>query len=292
MLQRPLDEIVEVDDTDRPPVFAGTTGVPPVWHKKKVARIIPANWDKLKPFLEGVSPEEFHHDYLENATDKDGVFHRMLGDKIARAFVEALVFVVEDASGNAVGTVPIDASLTSRYARGGRLRVTLWLNHPTAFARDKFFYLRIKTRVISTPLPGVEIDVSDVLPPGSYMIVQSASMRYKTAHYNELFRYSSLGDDLTASDGVTIYAGPTSEELKDPRKEDLALVNRLIAHLDDHLEHYHKALWLDMTPERRFLLLDGIILDGKGEGRSVASLVEQICSRWSATAWCSRSRRG
>lgn len=273
VLQRPLDEIVEVDDTDRPPVFSGSNVAPPVWHKKKVARIIPANWAKLKPLLDGVSPEEFHHDYLENATDKDGVFHSMLGEKIARAFVGSLVFTVEDANGNSVGTVPIDASLTSRYARNGMLRVTMRLNQPTSFARDKFFYLRIKTRVLS--LPGPDVNLGDVLPEGSYMTVESASMRYKTAHYDGfLFRYQTLGDDLTATDGATIYAGPSSDELKDPRREDIALVNRLIAHLNDHLEHYHKALWLDMTPERRFLLLDGIILDGKGEGRSVASLVE------------------
>lgn len=275
VLQRPLDEIVEVDDTDRPPVFSGSAVAPPVWHKKKVARVIAGNWEKLKPFLEGISPEEFHKDYLENVADKDGVFHRMLGEKIARAFIKSLVFVVEDASGNSLGTVPFDASLTSRYARNGRLRVTLRLNQPTSFARDKVFYLRIRTRVISSLFPGVEVNVGDVLPEGSYMTVESASMRYKTAHYDGfLFRYQSLGDDLTATDGVTIYAGPTSDELKDPRKEDLAIVNRLVAHLNDHLEHYHKAMWLEMTPERRFLLLDGIILEGKGEGRSVASLAE------------------
>lgn len=275
VLQRPLDEIVEVDDTDRPPVFGGSATMPPVWHKKKVSRIIVANWKRLEPFLEGISPQEFHRDHLENATDKDGVFHRMLGEKIARAFVKSLVFVVEDSTGNAIGNVPIDASLTSRYARNGRLRVTLRLNQPTAFARDKFFYLRIRTRILSLPVVGVDLNLGDVLPEGSYMTVESASMRYKTAHYDGfLFDFRSLGDDLTATDGVTIYAGPTRDELKDPRREDLALVNRLIAHLNDHLEHYHKALWLDMTAERRFMLLDGIILEGKGEGRSLASLVE------------------
>lgn len=275
VLQRPLDEIVEVDDTDRPPVFGGSATMPPVWHKKKVSRIIVANWKRLEPFLEGISPQEFHRDYLENATDKDGVFHRMLGEKIARAFVKSLVFVVEDRTGNAIGNVPIDASLTSRYARNGRLRVTLRLNQPTAFARDKVFYLRIKTRVLSLPVVGVDLNLGDVLPEGSFMTVESATMRYKTAHYDGvLFDFRALGDDLTATDGVTLYAGPSGEELEDPRRKDLAVVNRLIAHLNDHLEHYHKALWLDMTPERRFMLLDGIILDGKGEGRSLASLVE------------------
>lgn len=276
VLQRPMDQIVEVDDTDRGPVFAGSTVSPPVWHKKKVARIIPGNWEKLKPFLDGVSPEEFHHDYLENAPDKDGVFHRMLGEKIARAFIDSLVFLVEDETGRSLGTVPLDASVTSRYARNGSLRVTLRLNQPTTFARDKFHYLRIRTRVRLGSFPNIElVNLGDILPDGSYMTVESASMRYKTRHYDGfLFRYHALGDDLTATDGVTIYAGPTSEELKDPRKEDIALVNRLVAHLNDHLEHYHKAVWLEMTPERRFLLLDGIILHGKGEGRSVASLVE------------------
>ena len=277
VLQRPLDDIIEVDDTDRPPVFSGSQQIPPIWHKKKVGKIIPANWEKLKPFLGGISPVEFHKDYLEGARDKDAVFHQMVGEKIAHEFIKSLVFDVEDDTGRGIGTLPIDASATSRYVRNGMLRVTLRLNQSTSFARNKFHYLRIKTKIRTISILGTEITVNlgDILPDGSYMTVESGFMRYKTKHFDGfLFKYQNLGDDLTATDGVTIYAGPISEELKDPRKEDLVIVNKLIAHLNDNLEYYHKCMWTAMTEQRRFMLLDGIVLNGKGGGRSVASLVE------------------
>jgi hypothetical protein len=281
VLQRPIDEIVEVDDTDRAPVFPGNQYSSTVWHKKKIGKIISANWAKLTPFLDGISPEEFHKDYLEGATDKDAVFHQMIGEKVAREFIRNLVFDVEDNTGRSIGNIPIDTSITSRYARNGMLRVTLRLNQPTSFARDKFHYLRIKTKIITGSIFGANIpfNLGDILPDGSYMTVESGFMRYKTNHFDGfLFKYQDLGDDLTATDGVTIYAGPSSEELKDPRKEDLVLANKLIAHLNDNLEYYHKSIWLNMTAQRRFMLLDGIILNEdekeKGGGRSVASLVE------------------
>ncbi|MBL7791497.1 MAG: hypothetical protein JNK77_04175 [Saprospiraceae bacterium] len=276
VLQRPIDDIVEVDDTDRPPVFAGSQYSPPVWHKKKVGRIIKANWEKLKPFLEGVQPEQFYLDYLEGAADKDVVFHQMLGEKIARAFVNSLTFIVENESGNSSGTVSIDAAVTSRYVRNGMLKVTLRLTQPTSFARDKFHYLKIKTKFRLDLFPNLEItNLGDILPDGSYMTVESGFLRYRTKHFDGfLFKYQTLGDDLTATDGVTIYTGPTTDELRDPRKEDLAIMNRLIAHLNDNLEHYHAEIWREMDDKRRFMLLDGIILNGKGEGKSVASLVE------------------
>ena len=119
------------------------------------------------------------------------------------------------------------------------------------------------------------VNLRPLLPEGSFITVVSGLMNYRTQFSNgTLFKFQNIGDDLSSYDGVTIYTGPSTEELKDPRKEDVNIVNKLIAHLNDNLEYYHRAIWLNMSPERRFMLLDGIVLNGKGEGRSVASLVE------------------
>jgi len=261
-LQRPLDEIVEVDDTDRPPVFAGIGNFPPVWHKKKVGRIIVANWSKLEKVVG--NPAEFYENYLQNVPDKDAVFHQMLGERMTRQFVDSLLFTLQDEAGLSIGSVPVDASVSSRYARNGLLSVTLRITGPTNLPRDRFHYLRIS------------IDpAKDILSEGSFATVQAGSMRYRTRHFTyALFSYLRLNDDLTATDGVALYTGPTADELKDPRREDLVVVNKLIAHLNDNLEHYHKQIWMGMSDQRRFMLLDGIFLNGKGEGRSVASLVQ------------------
>ncbi|CCG98746.1 hypothetical protein FAES_0735 [Fibrella aestuarina BUZ 2] len=261
-LQRPLDEIVEVDDTDRPPVFAGSVGFPPVWHKKKVGRIIVANWSKLEKVIG--NPAEFYENYLQNVPDKDAVFHQMLGERLARQFVDSLLFTVQDEAGVSIGSVPVDASVSSRYTRNGLLSVTLRITGPTNLPRDRFHYLRI----------GID-SAKDILSEGSFATVQSGAMRYRTRHFTyALFNYPRLNEDLTATDGVALYAGPTADELKDPRREDLVVVNKLIAHLNDNLEYYHKQIWMNMSEQRRFMLLDGIFLNGKGEGRSVASLVQ------------------
>jgi hypothetical protein len=107
--------------------------------------------------------------------------------------------------------------------------------------------------------------------------VETGSIRYKGPHYEGfLCNYQNINDDLTVSDSITLYAGPTADELRDPRKDDLALVNRLLDHLNANLEEAHSAVWRGFSEQRRFLLLDGIILPpkSKGNGRSLASLVE------------------
>lgn len=276
VLRRPADRYEEVEDKSKPVVTPAGVVYP---YTKKVAKMIPENWARLKPFLGSLTPEQFYEQYMAEATDKDAVFHRELGEKIAREFINLLVFHVANENGNTIGVIPIDASISSRYYRDGVLKVTLRLNQPTSFGRDKFHYMQIKSKVatIDLPfgLPDIPINLANILPDGSYLTVESGFMRYRTKHFEGfLFNYSYLGDDLTATDGVMIYAGPSNEELRDPRKEDVALVNRLIAHLNDNLEYFHKEIWLRLSLERRFMLLDGIILNGKGEGRSVASLVE------------------
>ncbi|OQY99662.1 MAG: hypothetical protein B6D41_01135 [Chloroflexi bacterium UTCFX4] len=269
VLRRPTDKIEEVVDKSRP--VPTTTGIEYPF-TKKVAAIIPENWDRLKPFLGSLTPEQFYDEYLAETKDKDAVFHRELGEKITHEFINLLAFHVADETGKTIGTIPIDASVASRYYRDGVLRVTLRLTQPTSFARDTFHYLQIKSKVDST---NTTINLANILPDGSFLTVESASMRYRTKHFaGFLFNYSYLGDDLTATDGVTVYAGPSNEELKDPRKEDVVLVNRLLDHLNDNMEDYHAIMWSSMSEKKRFMLLDGIILNGKGEGRSVASLVE------------------
>ena len=113
------------------------------------------------------------------------------------------------------------------------------------------------------------------MPDNSSITIESGFIRYRTNHYEGfLFRYQSIRDDLAGGDDVVLFAGPGPDELRNPRKDDIAVVNKLIDHLNDNLVQYHHLLWQNMHESERFMLLDGIILGGKGENRSVASLVE------------------
>ena len=261
IIRRPEDKLVEVDDYSKP--IYGPSGI--IGYQKKFEEEInEANWQSLIPFLGADTPQGFYQHYLKNSRNKDEVFHRLLGEKIATSFVGALTFHVADETGNEISSMAFDTSLTSRYRKEGTLNITVRFMGPSQFSRDKVHYIKIRC------------GTTNVLPDYSSIIIVSGFIRYKAPHYEGfLCRYQSIQDDLSPSDGATLYAGPTSDELRDPRKDDIAVLNTLLDHLNDNLEYYHKAIWLRMSPERRFLLIDGIILPGeKGLGRSLASLVE------------------
>jgi Papain-like cysteine protease AvrRpt2/N-acetylmuramoyl-L-alanine amidase len=261
-LRRPADKLVEVDDTDHP-IVAG--GVLVGYAKKKVEEIEEANWASLQPFLGTTTPREFYDQYLRNAASKDEAFHRQLGQKIAEAFVASLRFTVADETGNQIAAMNFDATLTSRYRREGVLNVTVRFAGPTSFGRDKISYLKIRA------------GQGNVLPDNSTVVIESGFIRYKSPHLEGfLCNFSEINDDLGASDSATLYAGPTAEELRDPRRDDVALLNRLLGHLNDNLEPCHRAIWMQLPPDRLWLLLDGIVMapGSKGAGRSLASLVE------------------
>jgi hypothetical protein len=40
-------------------------------------------------------------------------------------------------------------------------------------------------------------------------------------------------------------------------KRDAYLVYKLIEHLNGNIEYYNKALWYNLDPDRRYMLLDG-----------------------------------
>jgi len=77
----------------------------------------------------------------------------------------------------------------------------------------------------------------------------------------------SLGDNVEVPTPLSLY------EKRNPRQLDRRQASQLIDHLNEHIEYYHRAVWIEMDPNRRFLLLDGFIAPDAG-GRSVASVVE------------------
>ena len=105
--------------------------------------------------------------------------------------------------------------------------------------------------------------------------LRSGNLRYRTDNFAGTLFDGSIDNDIFAgSDGAYMVTPLTQEELRNPRGEDVNAANNLIHHLNENLEFYHTALFSDFTPQRRLMLLDGIIAPGKANGRSVASVVE------------------
>lgn len=236
-------------------------------------------WGALKPLL-WTSPAALFNLYFEGRkrAERDRIFARELLPRIAEQFLPTLSFhfIKNDGSAQDIG---LDATLVSGFREGAPLAVSLRPTGPLPATRRE-------------DVRAFEIRANYTLPEGSKVMVHTGTLRYRTAHLSHyLFREHRLMNDLSAGprpgapggwgrgsdagpgDTARVITLPDRTELRNPREEDRALSKRLVAHLNEHLEHYHKAIWWRMDPDRRYMLLDGFTAPGAGD-RSVASVVE------------------
>lgn len=161
-----------------------------------------------------------------------------------------------------------DYSGASRY-KGGEQQMRVRLNGTTTKAR---FLLPLYIKFFSNSTAFKSIKDSVTVDVGNVTIL------YSTAHYNGRLFSGYVGDDLL--DDTTLYIPENSDEKRNPRNEDIFIVEKLIVHLNSNLEHYNKALWRDLDPDRRFMLIDGFNIQifndfGIPAGmRSLASVVK------------------
>ena len=158
------------------------------------------------------------------------------------------------------------------------------------FANDRSLYVSLRLGGTLPPISFLKIGgqledsvgsvsyLVDLLPTNSKVIVESGEMRYRTQYSsNYLFRNVRIRDDITGSDDVRIYTPLTRQEQREPREEDKEVARQLLDHLNEHIERYHHVIWWRMSPDRRYMLLDGFEAPNSG-GRSVASVVEnKLC---------------
>lgn len=220
--------------------------------------------------LFGFDPQDFYDNYLKDQQFKDRVFLEHLGSRIASSVVGALQVTALRADGSGVN-LGIDPTLITRFANDQSLYVTLRMSSnlpPVARAEIKAILISARLARPGNPL------MVEALPAGSRVIVESGTVRYRTAHHSDaLFRDAFVQNDLTGYDDVRIEAPLNRQELRNPREEDKELARNLLQHLNEHIEPYHHRLWAAMSPDRRYMLLDGFEAPNSG-GRSVASVVD------------------
>jgi hypothetical protein len=181
--------------------------------------------------------------------------------RIAEAFVQKMTFAYVVGGGEI--PVRLDPTLVSKYAENVPLYVSLRRRAGSAMPN-----------VRREDVQAFVLRATHPLPPYSRVLVHSGAARYRTAHLDyTLFREPGISNDLVVGDPVVVSTPLDKQELRNPRQEDLEAARKLITHLNEHLEYYHKAIWRMMDPERRFMLLDGYLAPNAG-GRSVASVVE------------------
>lgn len=95
----------------------------------------------------------------------------------------------------------------------------------------------------------------DTLKKNLRLNVESLLVNYATDHYHGRIYNGYVGNDLL--DNAKIMTPMNFDEKRNPRKEDIFIVNKLIEHLNSNLEHYNKSLWYNLDVDRRYMLLDG-----------------------------------
>lgn len=209
--------------------------------------------------------------YTQIQRARDQYFARNIAPRIAEQIVHRMRFGYVTKAGVHI-TLPMDATLVSRYAEGVPLYVSIGASGALPpLPREEIRQFRIY--LDDTLFAGLPFTF-DVVPPEAKVLVRSGKARYRTPHLTHmLFNEPRIDNDLSDGDDVMI-ATPTSvEERKDPRTDDRRAADQLVKHLNEHLEYYHQAIWSSLDPQRRYLLLDGVIAPNSGD-RSVASVVE------------------
>ena len=222
----------------------------------------------------GIRAQDMFNRLQERAEPFDKAFHQEVAPKLAQVIADELqlragAVSVATPPGLAplppVGghELPLDLTLLSEYRHDVPLEVRVRLRAPVTSLRR-----RDVTNIVIDPVP------KSRLPANSRILVEGGNLQYRTAFSSGyLFRDGGIRDDLTETDGVYIDTPLSHDEQRDLREEDRQLARRLLDHLNDNLEYYHKAIWTTMSPDRRYMMLDGFLAPNGG-GRSLASVVD------------------
>jgi hypothetical protein len=234
---------------------------------------VEANWALWATLLG--NPREFYDRFLRNEQRRDDAFARHAGPRIAQAvFDEIRFYGVKNGPGVVSRRLPIDATLLSDFRNRAKLNVSLRMSGPMIpIKREDIDYVKISLDGATSRSDILRALTND---ESVRIIVHSGSMRYRTKNLHEhLFHSTNIKNDLTLDgDDVRVFCPLSVKALRRPRLEDVDISNDLLHHLNENLEYYHQCIWSRMDPQRRFMLLDGVVSPGRANGRSVASVVE------------------
>jgi hypothetical protein len=272
-LNRPIDPEDENPKTDPTATIAGA--------------LIGAAWNPVGAVIGGLTGFALATQFFNGhrVAEKSRIFEERIAPEMARAVVDQLTFQAIRQDGSAI-ELKLDPTLVSTYQRDAKLYVTVrHTGAVLATTRAEIRSIRISTNA--------DLSASQ----NSKIIISAAHFRYSTPHMDGfLCRDDNVDNDLlppvsikvgmppfeqiisVGGDPVVIPTPLNAEEKRSPHKEDIQFSRALLDHLNADIEHYHKMIWLNMDPDRRFMLLDGHIAPntkGPGNGgRSVASVVE------------------
>ena len=190
---------------------------------------------------------------------KDKVFEEEFAPELAREFIDHLQVTAETPNGIR-RPLNLDITMVGRYQKGRSIYVKIHSNGDPSIRRGD-----IERIVVSSPTAVEGL---------SRIILHSFRLNYQNEHqYGLILNQRNISNDIVNEDAAVFYTPLNRQEKTRPRDEDSKLADRLLDHLNEYLEYYHKRIWMNMDPCRLFGLLDGFIAPNSN-GRSVASVVE------------------
>jgi len=199
--------------------------------------------------------------------ERDYVWRRDIAPRLAEKLVQNMSFYYNNSDSD---RIPLDAALVSTYSDNTPLTVRLNATGESIERSRNFVQgIRIKIENTGTQL----LDTLAAALPDSKMIVHSGRLNFSTAHINGNLFSRVIKDDLKKDDSVFISTPLRENEKRNPRRQQRELARKLLAHLNEYMEYYHRAIWMKMDADRRFMLLDGFTLSPEN-AQSVASVVE------------------
>lgn len=200
---------------------------------------------------------------------REAYFRRTFAPLLARRLIEDLRIQLIDETGHAIDS-GLTFTMTDRYLPGGMHRISVRRSGaiPNGLTRARIRQVRITTQSLPMPVSAVSI-------------VNRVHLEYSTERFDGTLLDNVRVDDSLrkvnlaggAPDDVHIWTRMNQFEKTHPRQADEESCDKLLSHLNEFLEYYHKAIWWTMDPDRRYAILDGFIAPNAG-GRSVAAVVE------------------
>ncbi|MCC6265300.1 MAG: hypothetical protein IT169_17135 [Bryobacterales bacterium] len=207
-----------------------------------------------------INPEVLFEQYKRDQAKRDRVFRNEIAPEVAQAFLESLRVMLVDRDGRERDS-GFAITVASRYRENGIVEVEL--NDTGA-----------GPRISRAEIAGLSVQTDYELPEFSKVVVESAQATYATERFSGGLFGGPVNDDVVKGDPAFLSASQLSRaEERNQLAEMRRLRRRLLRHLNDNIEYYHRAIWLGMDANRRYMLLDGFEAPRSG-GRSVASVVD------------------
>ncbi len=233
---------------------------------RDVDRVFDHNaWSPLNSILPN-SPAALFERYLSGASNRDEVFEQHVAPLLLGMLPRQLVGRINLRNGSTLEGNRCDVQVRSIGAgvTGAGWGVEIELKPQTPLRLGE--------------LDEVEVGLNHALRSLVRSHVDEFSFRYRSElgwrPLRATLRRASLGVGMFTSsfaEAISFMLG--SEDKGRIDGADRRMARQLADHLDANIEYYHRAIWRQMDPARRYMLLDGFEAP-HANGRSVASVVE------------------